>query len=122
MKPWSQELDLTSSQDLLCVNLLCDKVGDPCICRISRRATSHRCARGPSITLSALSASLSLSWRPALARLVYPATDYSSRLQFAMAVFAAGPLQGSPSADSQHKKLLPCLAAGFWSGCRVCSA
>ena len=29
-------LDLQQSPDLLCVNLLCEKVGDPCICRLSR--------------------------------------------------------------------------------------
>ena len=29
-------LNLNSSPDLLCVNLLCEKVGDPCICRLSR--------------------------------------------------------------------------------------
>ena len=29
-------LDLRQSPDLLCVNLLCEKVGDPCICRLSR--------------------------------------------------------------------------------------
>ena len=29
-------LDLQRSPDLLCVNLLCEKVGDPCICRLSR--------------------------------------------------------------------------------------
>ena len=30
------KLDLRRSPDLLCVNLLCEKVGDPCICRLSR--------------------------------------------------------------------------------------
>lgn len=29
-------LDLQESPDLLCVNLMCEKVGDPCICRLSR--------------------------------------------------------------------------------------
>ena len=29
-------LDLQQSPDLLCVNLMCEKVGDPCICRLSR--------------------------------------------------------------------------------------
>jgi Leucine-rich repeat (LRR) protein len=29
-------LDLQESADLLCVNLMCEKVGDPCICRLSR--------------------------------------------------------------------------------------
>lgn len=28
-------LDLQQSPDLLCVNLMCEKVGDPCICRLS---------------------------------------------------------------------------------------
>ena len=28
-------LDLTKSPDLLCVNLMCEKVGEPCICRLS---------------------------------------------------------------------------------------
>jgi hypothetical protein len=30
-----QVLDLTASQDLLCMNLMCEKVGTPCICRLS---------------------------------------------------------------------------------------
>lgn len=30
-----QSLDLCKSPDLLCVNLMCEKVGDPCICRLS---------------------------------------------------------------------------------------
>lgn len=30
-----QTLDLRESPDLLCVNLMCEKVGDPCICRLS---------------------------------------------------------------------------------------
>lgn len=29
-------LNLQESPDLLCVNLMCEKVGDPCICRLSR--------------------------------------------------------------------------------------
>eukprot|EP00959_Pyramimonas_sp_CCMP1952_P146337 3063422-Pyramimonas_sp.AAC.1 len=29
-------LDLTQSSDLTCMNLMCEKVGDPCICRLSR--------------------------------------------------------------------------------------
>ena len=32
----AQELDLSGSPDLVCNNLLCEKVGDPCICRLSR--------------------------------------------------------------------------------------
>ena len=31
-----QELDLRASRDLVCDNLLCEKVGEPCICRLSR--------------------------------------------------------------------------------------
>ena len=31
-----QELDLRASRDLVCNNLLCEKVGEPCICRLSR--------------------------------------------------------------------------------------
>jgi Leucine-rich repeat (LRR) protein len=30
-----QELDLASSSDLVCTNIICEKVGDPCICRLS---------------------------------------------------------------------------------------
>ena len=30
-----QELDLASSSDLICTNIICEKVGDPCICRLS---------------------------------------------------------------------------------------
>ena len=30
-----ESLDLQQSPDLLCVNLMCEKVGDPCICRLS---------------------------------------------------------------------------------------
>jgi Leucine rich repeat len=33
-----RRLDLTTSPQLRCSNLLCDKVGEPCICRISRCA------------------------------------------------------------------------------------
>ncbi|KAL3137415.1 hypothetical protein ABBQ32_006936 [Trebouxia sp. C0010 RCD-2024] len=29
-------LNLEQSPDLLCINLMCEKVGDPCICRLSR--------------------------------------------------------------------------------------
>ena len=32
----AQSLDLGSSTDLVCNNLLCEKVGEPCICRLSR--------------------------------------------------------------------------------------
>ena len=31
-----EKLNLEQSHDLLCVNLMCEKVGDPCICRLSR--------------------------------------------------------------------------------------
>lgn len=31
-----ETLNLEDSPDLLCVNLMCEKVGDPCICRLSR--------------------------------------------------------------------------------------
>lgn len=31
-----QALDLTSSPDLVCNNLMCEKVGEACICRLSR--------------------------------------------------------------------------------------
>lgn len=30
-----QELNLASSPDLICTNIICEKVGDPCICRLS---------------------------------------------------------------------------------------
>lgn len=30
-----ESLDLRESSDLLCVNLMCEKVGEPCICRLS---------------------------------------------------------------------------------------
>ena len=30
-----ESLDLQESSDLLCVNLMCEKVGEPCICRLS---------------------------------------------------------------------------------------
>ena len=30
-----QELNLASSFDLICTNIICEKVGDPCICRLS---------------------------------------------------------------------------------------
>ena len=30
-----QELNLASSSDLVCTNIICEKVGDPCICRLS---------------------------------------------------------------------------------------
>ena len=30
-----ETLNLEASPDLLCVNLMCEKVGDPCICRLS---------------------------------------------------------------------------------------
>ena len=30
-----QELNLASSSDLICTNIICEKVGDPCICRLS---------------------------------------------------------------------------------------
>ena len=30
-----QELNLASSSDLTCTNIICEKVGDPCICRLS---------------------------------------------------------------------------------------
>ena len=30
-----ETLSLEESPDLLCVNLMCEKVGDPCICRLS---------------------------------------------------------------------------------------
>mmetsp|Transcript_22152 Transcript_22152/g.30803 ORF Transcript_22152/g.30803 Transcript_22152/m.30803 type:complete len:168 (+) Transcript_22152:157-660(+) len=29
-------LNLMKSEDLVCMNLMCEKVGDPCICRLSR--------------------------------------------------------------------------------------
>ena len=32
---WTQELDLAASPDLICTNIICEKVGDPCICRLS---------------------------------------------------------------------------------------
>jgi len=31
-----RELILSSSEDLRCVNLMCEKVGEPCICRLAR--------------------------------------------------------------------------------------
>lgn len=31
-----ETLNLERSPDLLCVNLMCERVGDPCICRLSR--------------------------------------------------------------------------------------
>mmetsp|Transcript_29622 Transcript_29622/g.73388 ORF Transcript_29622/g.73388 Transcript_29622/m.73388 type:complete len:143 (-) Transcript_29622:945-1373(-) len=34
--PNLKALDLRGSADLLCVNMMCEKVGDPCICRLSR--------------------------------------------------------------------------------------
>ena len=39
-----QRLDLTASPQLRCSNLLCDKVGEPCICHISRCVT-RSCVR-----------------------------------------------------------------------------
>lgn len=30
-----QELNLASSVELTCTNIICEKVGDPCICRLS---------------------------------------------------------------------------------------
>ena len=32
---WTQELDLAASSDLICTNIICEKVGEPCICRLS---------------------------------------------------------------------------------------
>ena len=40
-----RRLDLTASPQLRCSNLLCDKVGEPCICRISR------CAKRPCVCI-----------------------------------------------------------------------
>eukprot|EP00740_Mantoniella_antarctica_P026185 CAMPEP_0198683708 /NCGR_PEP_ID=MMETSP1468-20131203/11064_1 /TAXON_ID=1461545 /ORGANISM="Mantoniella sp, Strain CCMP1436" /LENGTH=140 /DNA_ID=CAMNT_0044427927 /DNA_START=113 /DNA_END=535 /DNA_ORIENTATION=+ len=34
--PGMKALDLRGSADLLCVNMMCEKVGEPCICRLSR--------------------------------------------------------------------------------------
>lgn len=34
--PSMRALDLTGSSDLLCVNMVCEKVGEPCVCRLSR--------------------------------------------------------------------------------------
>ena len=34
--PAMKALDLRGSADLLCVNMMCDKVGEACICRLSR--------------------------------------------------------------------------------------
>jgi len=35
--PAMKALDLRGSADLLCVNMMCDKVGEACICRLSRQ-------------------------------------------------------------------------------------
>ena len=32
---WTQELNLAASPELICTNIICEKVGDPCICRLS---------------------------------------------------------------------------------------
>ncbi|EEH51974.1 uncharacterized protein MICPUCDRAFT_53415 [Micromonas pusilla CCMP1545] len=34
--PTMKTLDLRGSADLLCVNMMCEKVGEACICRLSR--------------------------------------------------------------------------------------
>lgn len=36
-----QALDLSRSQDLLCHNLVCEKVGQPCICRLAQVLERH---------------------------------------------------------------------------------
>ncbi|KAK9838366.1 hypothetical protein WJX81_007508 [Elliptochloris bilobata] len=36
-----QALDLSCSQDLLCRNLVCEKVGEPCICRLASVLERH---------------------------------------------------------------------------------
>ena len=35
-RAWSlQVLQLKGSQDLVCMNMMCEKLGDPCLCRVS---------------------------------------------------------------------------------------
>lgn len=41
-----ETLNLEHSPDLLCVNLMCEKVGDPCICRLSRVLEKLRHLKG----------------------------------------------------------------------------
>ena len=39
--PGSQALDLSRSEDLLCRNLVCERVGEPCICRLAGALERH---------------------------------------------------------------------------------
>ena len=39
--PHAQALDLTQSEDLRCRNVVCEKFDEPCLCRISRLASSQ---------------------------------------------------------------------------------
>jgi Leucine-rich repeat (LRR) protein len=36
-----QVLDLSRSEDLICNNLMCEKLGDPCVCKLARFLEQH---------------------------------------------------------------------------------
>ena len=39
--PGMRALDLRASADLRCVNMMCEKVGEACVCRVSRVLEKH---------------------------------------------------------------------------------
>ena len=119
----AQALDLSRSEDLLCRNLVCERVGEPCICRLASALERH------AATLAWLSlAGNGLTQLPA-ALTALPALRYLDISSNGLLALPAG------FADLRSLQVCPCprgsccfLGSGFsnscqprWPCCRRCA-